>query len=227
MHTKVKICGIQSTSDIEILNEVLPDMAGFIFVPGRRRYIQPEVAEEIRRCLDPRIKTVGVFVDASPEEIQRVRDICPTDMIQLHGQESLDMVQKVRERYQVPVIKAYDVGKLLGRKQERGGLMAAHPWDLVRNPLAQAAADYILLDNGPGGTGATFDWNRIQELGNVNRPFILAGGLGIGNIVEAIEKVHPYGVDVSSGLESQGKKDPEKIREFMAILRGLEAEETM
>lgn len=206
---KIKICGLRTSEDVAAVNAVLPEYAGFIFVPGRRRYITPVQAELLRQQLDPRIRPVGVFVDASPEEIMDVLSQCPLDMVQLHGQESDEDIEKLRALYRKRgqpgrpfcIVKAFQIESVE---------------DLQR--AEASAADEILLDHGPGGTGQCFDWTLLQKS---RRRFFLAGGLSLENVEEAIRATHPYALDVSSSLETDGRKDPEKIRRFVAAVRGF------
>lgn len=206
--TRIKICGLRTPEDAAIVNEAHPAFCGFIFDRTRRRYIAPEQAEEIRRKLDPEIVPVGVFVNAAAEEILDVLEICPVGAIQLHGQESDAFIDALRERL----------------KARAGGspgipfIIKAFRIDSAED-VAQAAAshaDCILLDHGIGGTGEQFDWTLIRDCG---RPFILAGGLNAGNVAEAIRLTHPWAVDVSSSLETDGHKDREKVLEFMQAVR--------
>lgn len=199
---RIKICGLRTREDADAVNAVLPEYTGFIFDPTRRRYISPERAEELRRSLDPRIRPVGVFVDASVQEIVDVLSRCRVDAVQLHGRENNEYIASLRgaaraafpER-ELLIIKAF-------RIDSTGDVRLAEA----------SAADLILLDHGPGGTGEAFDWSLLT---NCRRPFILAGGLTPENVQGAIAKCRPWGVDASSSLETDGRKDPEKIRCFV------------
>ncbi len=204
---KVKICGLQTMADAAAVNSALPDYAGFIFVQGRRRYIEPGEAERIRRKLSPSIRSVGVFLNAPIDMIISVVGAVNLDGIQLHGDESNAYIRALRARLaekfpgaEYLIIKAF-------RIEEREDL------DEVR----QSEADLVLLDGG-AGNGKTFDWSLIRGL---ERPFLLAGGLRPENVREAVKKTRPYGVDVSTGVETYGRKDPEKIRSFMKNAREI------
>ena len=205
---KVKICGLRRPEDADIVNEVRPDYAGFIFAPDRKRYIPPEKAEKIRKRLDPSIRSVGVFVNAKQEEILRTLETVHLDAVQLHGQETEEYIGSLRQAMeeasaaQAPlIIKAFRI-------------CTEHD---VR--MAEASsADLILLDNGAGGTGESFDWNLLRD---IKRDFLLAGGISAGNAEEAVRKAAPWGLDVSSSLETDGCKDPEKIRKFMEVIRRI------
>ncbi|MBR2275110.1 MAG: phosphoribosylanthranilate isomerase [Lachnospiraceae bacterium] len=197
---KVKICGLRTREDAEAVNEVQPDFAGFIFVEGRKRYIVPEKAEKIRRTLAPGIRSVGVFLDDPIEKIISYHRACPFDLIQLHGAENNDYIEELREELGgIPIIKAFRIDSK----------------EAVTR-VSSCTADYLLLDNGIGGTGERFDWSLIQGL---TVPFFLAGGISAENVGEAVRLLDPFGVDVSSSLETDGRKDPKKLREFMAIVR--------
>lgn len=202
--TFVKICGLRRRADGDIVNRAKPDYAGFIFAPGRRRYIDPEEAEEIREALDPRIQSVGVFVNASPEEIQKIHRICPTDLIQLHGQETEEEIQTLRKLLPpTGIIKAFSLGGTATEDRE------------TLEQAARSPADLLLFDHGRGGSGASFDWS---VLAGFRRPYLLAGGISEENVNQALEALRPYGVDVSSSLETDGYKDEEKVKRFMGRL---------
>jgi len=190
---KYKICGLMCEMDAEYLNVVRPDYAGMIFAPNRRRTVTHETALAIRQRLDRSIPAVGVFVAAEIAEIQRLvrRDII--QLVQLHGQEDADYLKRLRRAVDVPIIQAFRI---------------VDADDLAR--AMQSQADYILLDHGIGGTGESFDWSLVR---NIERPFFLAGGLTPENAVEAA-RLEPYCLDVSSGVETDGKKDFEKIKAF-------------
>lgn len=205
---KIKICGLRTPADVAAVNAALPEYAGFIFVPMRRRYVAPAQAAILCQQLDPRIRPVGVFVDARVEEIVEALEHCPLDMVQLHGAEDNDYIAMLRAAYrsclavesrELCIVKAFRVEDA----------------DDIRRAEA-SAADEILLDHGAGGTGERFDWTLLQHC---RRRFFLAGGLTPDNVEEAITRTQPYAVDVSSSLETDGRKDPEKIRRFVAAVR--------
>lgn len=198
MMCKIKICGIMREQDCDVLNEVLPDLAGFIFWEKSRRYITPETALRFRERLDKRIKTVGVFVDEAPENIAKIAASGAIDVIQLHGKEKDDTINRVKELTGKPVVKAFVI---------------RDPVDI--DPALRSSADMLLLDNGRG-TGESFDWENLED---VDRLYYLAGGLDPENVKAAIDRYCPYGVDVSSGVETDGKKDPDKIRKFVKAVR--------
>lgn len=195
----VKFCGIRRLEDVRAVNKTLPDMAGFILVKGRKRYISPEKVCELRQKLDPSVKVVGVFIDEDIEEVKRLLADGIIDIAQLHGNESDEYIRELKASTDAYVIKAI-------------GIRNAD--DVLR---AEASpADLVIVDSPGGGTGNTFDWDLLQK---IERPYILAGGISIENIEEAAAKLNPYGVDVSSGIETNGFKDEDKMKAFMALIK--------
>lgn len=205
---KIKICGLRTPADVAAVNAALPEYAGFIFVPMRRRYVAPAQAAILCQQLDPRIRPVGVFVDARVEEIMEALEHYPLDMVQLHGAEDNDYIAMLRAAYR-------DRFAVESRELCIAKAFRVEDANDIRRAEA-SAADEILLDHGAGGTGERFDWTLLQHC---RRRFFLAGGLTPDNVEEAITRTQPYAVDVSSSLESDGRKDPEKIRHFVAAVR--------
>ena len=183
---KIKICGLVRTVDAEAANRAMPDYVGFVFAKSRRQVL-PVQAAQMRVILSPKIRAVGVF-----REIVRY---CALDLVQLHGQESPEEVERVRDLCGVGVIKAVHAEE-------------AARWD-------RSQADFLLLDQGAGGTGQSFDWGNIPDL---RKPYFLAGGIGLHNLSEALA-TGAYGVDVSSGAETEGKKDGDKMRRLVERVR--------
>lgn len=192
---KIKVCGLTRLEDIEAVNTEKPDFIGFVFAKSRRR-VTPQQALELRNALHPSIIPVGVFVDEIIENVLvTVYSVC-ISTIQLHGTEDENYIKNLKLLTKATIIKAVSIQKASD----------AQAWE-------NSAADYLLLDHKTGGSGKTFDWNLIGE---VKKPFFLAGGLSVENVTDAIKKTAPYAVDVSSGVEnSQGIKCPEKIRYFI------------
>ncbi len=195
---KIKLCGMTRGDDIKAANTLLPDFIGFVFVPGRKRYVSPALARSLRSHLDPRVSAVGVFIDEKPENVAALCRDGTIDAIQLHGQEGEAYITRLRSLTRVPVIRAFRV-----RTED----------DVKEASLT--TADMVMLDAG-AGSGETFDWSLII---NFPRPFFLAGGLNAGNVAAAINAVRPYGVDVSSGIETNEKKDALKMRAFVRAVR--------
>ncbi len=203
--TKVKICGLTRMEDVMCVNQCRPDYAGFVFAKSRRQ-VSAEQAEGLRRAMDSEILSVGVFVNGDMDEIVRLARQKVIDLIQLHGDEDAGYLKRLSKRVKVPIIRAV-------RVQSKEQIEKAQ----------EQECDYLLLDTYHpgqyGGGGRTFDPALIPSL---YKPWFLAGGLDRGNIVEKIQAHHPFGVDVSSKVETEGKKDPEKIREFIERVRRLE-----
>ena len=211
---KIKLCGMMKPCDIEYANRVKPDFVGFIFANTRRK-ISAAQAKQFREALDAEIPAVGVFVNEDiPVITSLVQDGC-IDMIQLHGEEDADYIRCLREVCDVPVIKAVKVQTVEQIRQ-----------------TAALPVDYLLLDTYRkgvlGGTGEAFDWELLREAKAVagdtaegelfGKPYFLAGGLHAGNLREAAA-LGSYGLDVSSGIETDGSKDFDKMAEVMELVR--------
>ncbi len=201
---KVKICGLKTVEDIQYINEFKPDFAGFIFAPQSKRKISFEQALLMKQELNKNIKSVGVFSDDSIENILTAVKNNIIDFIQLHGDESNDYIEILKSKTKAPIIKALKADNELKEK------------------INTTKADYVLIDssdkNSFGGTGKVFDWGLIPEC---NKKIFLAGGLNIQNIESAIKTVNPYCVDINSGVETDGKKDPKKIEEIMNFIKRI------
>ncbi|MBQ8850019.1 MAG: phosphoribosylanthranilate isomerase [Clostridia bacterium] len=196
--TNIKLCGLSRPCDIEMANELKPEYIGFVFAKKSRRYVPPERAAELKKTLLPNIKAVGVFVDGPPEKIAKLLEEDVIDVAQLHGSEDESYIAKLRGLTEKPIIKAF-------RITDSSDIEGAE----------KSNADMILLDSG-AGTGEVFDWSLLQK---IRRPYFLAGGLNCENISEAIRALHPYAVDVSSGIETDGQKDKNKMAAFVRAVR--------
>ncbi len=198
--TKIKICGLSRPCDAGFVNRAAPDYAGFVFCERSRRNVSAGQARALREAVSPSIRTVGVFVNAAPEQIIPLYREGIISIIQLHGSEDDGFIARLRDALPgAEIWKAFQVRT---------------PNDL--DAAKACTADRVLLDSG-GGTGARFDWSLI---GRFPRPFLLAGGLTPENIPDAIFRLHPYGVDVSSGVEAGGVKDEGLICAAVAAARG-------
>ena len=197
--TRIKLCGLSRPCDIEAVNALRPDYIGFVFAAKSRRYVSPEAARSLRQELDPAIRAVGVFVREQPEAVAALLNGGVIDMAQLHGGEDAAYIARLRALTDKPLIQAFRVDG---------------PADLEK--ARTSAADYILLDNGAGGTGSAFDWALLRGF---DRPCFLAGGLRPENVGDAVAALHPYAVDVSSGIETDGLKDFEKMKAFVSAVR--------
>ena len=198
--TKLKLCGLVRICDIEAVNRLNPEYIGFVFAKKSRRYVDPAQARELRARLNKGISPVGVFVNESPEAIADLVRSGIIDVVQLHGSEDEDFLRKLRELASCPIIKAFSVKT---------------PQDV--RIACESSADLILLDSGGGGTGTVFDWDLLEP---IRRPWFLAGGLSPENAADAIRRLAPYGVDVSSGIETDGVKDIQKMNDFVRAVRG-------
>lgn len=198
--TKIKLCGMMSLQDARTANDIMPDYVGFVFWSKSRRNIDIQTAKLLRQTLSPDIMTVGVYVDHDAELISEMYRDGLINIAQLHGREDEDYIKSLRRMCNMPIIKAF-------RIRSKADLDAAQC----------STADYILLDAGMGD-GRTFDWDLLQNFG---RPYILAGGLDCQNVTEAINRLHPFGVDVSSGIETDGIKDKDKMIAFANAVRNI------
>ena len=194
--TKIKLCGLRRAEDIEAANLLKPDYIGFVFYKKSKRYISYEEAKILKSMLS--IKAVGVFVDENPKVVANLLEKGIIDLAQLHGSEDETYIKALRKLTDKSLIKAFQIKTTEELKKAEA-----------------SSADMILLDAGTGD-GVSFDWDILKSF---NRPYFLAGGMTPENVSPAIEKLHPYGVDVSSGIETDGFKDPEKMREFVYNVR--------
>ena len=196
---RIKICGLMRPQDIDMVNEACPDIAGFILAAGRRRTVTPERMRELTGRLRPEIQSAAVFLDQDIRWIRELAEQDLMDIIQLHGHESNEEIRYLRSGTKKTIIKAFRIETA----------------DDIRR-AEQSEADLVLLDQGAGGSGQTWDWSLLTGM---SRPFILAGGLDPENVSEAVRKTCPFGVDVSSGVETDGCKDREKILRFVRAVR--------
>lgn len=228
---KIKICGLRRPEDMAFANEVKPDYIGFILTPGFRRSITKEAARELKNALDPRIQAVGVFVNEPAEQVVEFLEEGIIDVAQLHGEESEEDIIFIKAATGKPVIKVVRAGGQDGNGKAGGqdGVEALNPEAskaLKRYAMEawlDSAADYLLFDSGTG-TGKTFDWSVLTEVladygGTLPKEFFLAGGISAENIDEAFEQVHPYAVDLSSSVETDGVKDLEKMKLAVSMAR--------
>lgn len=198
-NTKIKICGLFRPEDIEYANQIKPDYIGFVFWDKSRRHVSRKQAELLKGRLNPGIRAVGVFVDAPCGEITGLLEDGIIDAAQLHGSETEEDIQYIQAVTAKPVIKAVKV-------RSRCDVEA---W-------LDSAADYLLFDSGMG-SGVTFDWGLLE---GVEREYFLAGGLNADNLQTALAHSAPYGVDVSSGVETDGVKDFAKMQAVTGLVRG-------
>lgn len=201
--TRIKICGITREEDLLAAARLGADAIGLVFYPKSPRYVTPQRAAELLRALPPFVTSVGLFVNASEEEVRATLAVAPLDLLQFHGDEEPEYC----ESFGLPYLKAVRV---------KPGV------DLVQYAARYASARGLLLDafveGIPGGTGLSFDWSLIPR--NLSLPVVLSGGLDPSNVQEAVERVQPWAVDVSSGVEAEkGIKDAAKIAAFVQGVR--------
>lgn len=202
--TQVKICGLMEKNHVKAAVDAGADAIGFVFAPSSRR-VTIEEARELARDIPENTLKIGVFVDASREELERAFQEVPLDFVQLHGEEPPDFIESIG----LPTIKAFSVRTI----------------EDVRE-AAKYNVDYYLFDAPgivyKGGSGVTFDWALLQESGISVKKLILAGGLDEKNVGDAISRVQPFMVDVSSGVERNKRKDETLIRAFVRAVKDEE-----
>ena len=196
---KIKICGLRRLEDIEIVNKYKPDYIGFVFADSKRK-VSHEIASRMKSKLSSDIISVGVFVDAPQDEILNLFDDNIIEVAQLHGMESEDYINNLKENTnnELKIIKAIEMAD-----------------DVDLSKYDNSHADYLLLDSGKG-SGKTFDWQLIKN--DLKKDFFLAGGINSTNVKKAIEEFKPYAIDLSSSLETNDYKDEDKIKEIMEVI---------
>ncbi|HBE83190.1 MAG TPA: phosphoribosylanthranilate isomerase [Pyrinomonadaceae bacterium] len=204
---KVKICGITNLGDAATAARLGADMLGFNFCEKSPRFITPNAARDIIRELTASTLNIGVFVDESEDTVVKIAETTGLSGIQLHGNESPDLVSKLRARTKLFVIKALRVGP-----------------DFLPETAAEFETDAILLDayspSVYGGTGEMFDWKVAKTVKYRTKRLFLAGGLKPGNVADAVSLLRPFAVDVASGVESSpGIKDPKRVESFIRIAK--------
>jgi phosphoribosylanthranilate isomerase len=213
--TRVKICGIRDKNNALAAVEAGADYIGLVFAPSKRQ-VDPtqacEIVSAVKKSSDA-TKVVGVFVNAPASQVNEIADFCALDCVQLSGDESWEYCREIVE----PIIKAIRIGQ-----QSPEGLCAELS---AGGELLPAQRFITLLDSQVegkyGGTGESFNWNLAQQVAE-RFPVIIAGGLDPKNVARLIETVRPWGVDVSSGVESNGLKDASKIRAFVKAVRSTQ-----
>ena len=199
--TKIKLCGLSRMEDIETVNAIKPDYIGFVFAEISKRRVSALEASKLKSKLAPDIKAVGVFLDDKLDFVASMLNLGIVDVVQLHGSEDEEYIERVRQITNKPIIKAFII-----RSKE----------DVER--AERSTADYILLDGGKG-EGKAFDWSLLKD---IKRPYFLAGGLNPDNVSDAVKALKPYAVDVSTGIETDGVKDREKMAAFANAVRKAE-----
>lgn len=196
---KIKICGIKNENEAKIINECMPDIAGFVFASGKRQ-IDINKAKILKKIINPEIETAGIFVEQNEDEILKIYNEKIIDIIQLHGDYDERTIKNLKEKTDAKIIKVIRVKEGFYK--------------------IETLADFILFDayskDKYGGLNKTFDWN-IKIISNV--PYFVAGGINENNIVEMVKKLTPYGVDISSGVEVDGFKTKEKVFNIIKIIK--------
>ena len=200
--TKIKLCGLSRIEDIEAANNLKPDFIGFVFAAKSKRRVSHLKAAELKSKLNPETKAVGVFLDDDLDTVGALMNLGIVDLVQLHGSEDEEYISKLRAITDKPIIKAFIINNE----------------DDVKRAEA-SSADYILLDGGKG-EGRSFNWKLLES---IKRPYFLAGGLNADNAEAAVADLHPFAVDVSTGIETGGVKDKEKMAAFVTAVRKGEA----
>ena len=200
--TRIKFCGLSRPCDIEAANEIKPDYIGFVFAPNSKRRVSYKQAVDLKNLLDKDIKAVGVFLNEDIDQVISLLNLGIIDAAQLHGDESTDYIKRLQQETGKPVIKAFQI-------HSEADVAAAE----------KTIADYIILDAGTG-EGKTFDWSLIKDF---KKPFFLAGGLNPDNVKNAVQQLHPFALDVSTGIETDGLKDKQKMAYFAEAVRKEEA----
>lgn len=197
--TKIKICGLTREVDIIAANECKPDFVGFVFAEKSKRFLNFSQAEKLKKLLEPQIKTVGVFVNESIENVVNLYKSGVIDIAQLHGDEDDKYAEKLKSM-SVPIIRAVPVGDSI--------------------PSLPKISDWLLFDTlsaQRGGTGKSFSWDLLNDY--TGKPYFLAGGISAENVKNAVKKLTPFCVDISSGVETDGFKDRGKMIEFVREVR--------
>ena len=206
MPTRIKVCGITTADDARTAAQAGADAIGLVFYPASPRHLEPAQAQAILAALPPFVASVAVVLDPEPELIDQIAALA-IDFVQYHGQEDPQLCARFPRRW-IKTVPMADPKRLTDTQQRYPG---AHAFLLDSNQAGN-----------PGGQGQTFDWSAIKTADP--RPIILAGGLQPNNVAQAIHTVHPWAVDVSSGVESQpGHKDPARLTEFIEEVRRADA----
>jgi len=201
MNTRLKICGIKRVEDVDIINQIKPDFIGFVFAQSKRR-IDLKTAINLRKLIDSKIISVGVFVDEDIDNIVSAVNTKAIDIVQLHGNEDVKYIKRLKQKVDVKIIKTVIVDKNEGIN------------------IDYCNSDFLLIDSGYG-SGKTFNWDVSIK---TNKPLFVAGGINIDNIEKAYKRFNPYAFDLSTSVEVDGFKDFNKIRDIKLKLDNLNGE---
>jgi len=225
--TRIKICGLTRAGDVDAAVAAGADALGFVFYPNSPRYVTPAAAAQLIARLPPFVTVVGLFVNAAAEQVAEVLAQAPLSLLQFHGDETLRDCCTIAERVRRPFVRALRLGGAGASSSAAAGMTAAP--DLLECERSYRAASALfaglLLDthaDGYGGSGKVFDWSLIPE--ELAPRVVLSGGLSVSNATDAVRRVRPYALDVSSGVEqAKGIKDAAMIRAFIAAVRQADA----
>ncbi len=225
--SRIKICGLKRMEDIAAVNQYKPDYIGFVFA-HTKRFVSDETAKALKDALAPEISAVGVFVDEPVGHVVKLVREGAIDAIQLHGQEDIYYVNQLKEELaktdgvRIPMIKAVRIDATLEVTGEREQEILQINRRLI-DEARMLQPDYLLFDARvkgiPGGSGKRFDIAGLPPDEDIGIPYFLAGGIGLSNVSELIRLRNPYGIDVSSAVETDGCKDIEKIKEMIDTVR--------
>jgi phosphoribosylanthranilate isomerase len=211
--TRIKICGLSQVEHVHAAVAAGADAIGLVFYPASPRNVDMETAARLVSILPPFVSAVGLFVNPSREEVEAVMAQVPISLLQFHGDETLEQCCSIAEAVKRPFVRAVRVGA----DMDEGDLLKYDRDCRAASPLFSG----LLLDafvDGYGGGGKVFDWSLIPK--ELAPRVVLSGGLSVQNVTEAVRRVRPYAVDVSSGVElSRGVKDADKIRSFIEAVR--------
>ena len=211
--TKVKICGITRLEDLQSVVQAGADALGFVFYPPSPRYVAPEAVAALLAATPPFVTTVGLFVNVQLEQLQTILAVAPVQLLQFHGDESAQECHQLASKVNRPFIRAYRV------KPDTSGqdLLECEAEYRAASPLFQGLLLDTFVDNF-GGSGKVFDWSLIPK--ELAPRVVLSGGLSVQNATEAVSRVRPFAVDISSGVELvKGVKDVAKVRAFIRAVR--------
>lgn len=237
--TKIKVCGLKRLQDIEYVNELIPDYVGFVFAKSKRQ-VNMKMAEELIGKLNNTIKTVGVFVNEDVKKVKNIAENLKLDVLQFHGEEDEKYFSEIKEFHiwksmSIKVeLNEFNSKENFGKSdlqdlsknytKDNNNFYKLHEYQKDLDILNKYDIEAVLLDSSikgvQGGTGISFDWDIIPKL-KIDKKLILAGGLNKDNVLEAIDKGKPFAVDVSSGVETGGVKDFNKIKTFIEKVRTI------
>ena len=226
--TKIKFCGLKTLDDIFFVNEILPEYVGFVFAPKSKRYVTPAQVEKFRGTLSEKICAVGVFVNENFQTVAELLNAGIIDAAQLHGDEDDIYIKNLRGMTKKIIIKAFQIktaeditaaekslADFILADSGAGGGKVFRITNSITHYALRITNCFVLLDAG-AGDGKVFDWTLIK---NFRQKYFLAGGLTPENVGDAIKLLKPFAVDVSSGIETDGKKDLKKMATFAEVVR--------